>query len=60
MVIEVHGGEISVESAEGKGSQFSVRLPVRAAPKSEAASPSVLASESPESADSVEQEIKSS
>jgi hypothetical protein len=37
-----------------------VRLPVRAAPKSEAASPSVLPSASPESADPVEQEIKSS
>ncbi|TMJ31749.1 MAG: HAMP domain-containing histidine kinase [Alphaproteobacteria bacterium] len=30
MVVEVHGGEIAVESAEGKGSAFSVRLPVNA------------------------------
>jgi two-component system, OmpR family, sensor kinase len=60
MVLEVHGGEIAVESSEGKGSKFSVRLPVRVAPKDEAPSPSVLPSVLPESADPVEQEIKSS
>ena len=60
MVLEVHGGEIAVESTEGKGSKFSVWLPVRVAPKSEASSPSVLPSVLPESSDPVEQEIKSS
>jgi len=33
MVVEVHGGAIAVESSEGKGSKFSVRLPVKAAAK---------------------------
>jgi len=42
MVIEAHGGEVSVESVEGRGSRFSVRLPVRAAPKAATVSPSVL------------------
>ena len=34
MVIDVHGGEITVESSEGEGSKFSVRLPLRAAVQS--------------------------
>jgi two-component system OmpR family sensor kinase len=42
MVVEAHGGEVSVESIEGNGSRFSVRLPVRAPPKHATASPSVL------------------
>jgi two-component system OmpR family sensor kinase len=29
MVAEAHGGDIAVESGEGKGSKFSVRLPVK-------------------------------
>jgi len=35
MVAEAHGGEISVESIEGEGSTFSVRLPVGAGAKDE-------------------------
>jgi signal transduction histidine kinase len=46
MVVEAHGGEVSVESIEGTGSRFSVRLPVRAAPKHATASPPGLTSAS--------------
>ena len=28
MVVDLHGGEVSIESEEGKGSRFKVRLPV--------------------------------
>ena len=36
MVAEAHGGDIAVESGEGKGSKFSVRLPVQPAAKRDA------------------------
>jgi signal transduction histidine kinase len=59
MVVEVHGGEIAVESTEGEGSKFSVRLPIKAAVKSEASSPSVLPSALQERSDPVEDEVES-
>jgi signal transduction histidine kinase len=59
MVVEVHGGEIAVESTEGEGSRFSVRLPIKAAVKSEAFSPSVLPSALQERSDPVEDEVES-
>jgi two-component system, OmpR family, sensor kinase len=57
MVVEVHGGEITVASREGEGSKFSVRLPVKAAPKCNAASPSVLPSALQEGSHPVEDEV---
>jgi signal transduction histidine kinase len=59
MVIEVHGGEIAVESTEGEGSKFSVRLPIKAAVKNDAFSPSVLPSALQEGSDPVEDEVES-
>jgi two-component system, OmpR family, sensor kinase len=59
MVVEAHCGEVAVESTEGEGSKFSVRLPVVAAPKRDASSPSVLPSALPEGPQALAEEIKS-
>jgi len=49
MVVEVHAGEIAVDSKEGEGSAFTVRLPLKPATRSEEATPSVLPAAAEES-----------
>jgi signal transduction histidine kinase len=49
IVVEVHAGEIAVDSKEGEGSTFTVRLPLKLATRSEQAAPSVLPAAAEES-----------
>jgi len=49
MVVEVHAGEIAVDSKEGEGSTFTVRLPLKPATRSEETAPSVLPAAAEES-----------
>jgi signal transduction histidine kinase len=41
MVIDLHSGSVAVESREGDGSRFTVRLPVTPAPQAEPLAPAV-------------------
>jgi two-component system, OmpR family, sensor kinase len=59
MMVDVHGGEIAVESAEGEGSKFTVRLPIKPPMRSDAPSPSVLPSALQEGSDTVQEKIES-
>jgi len=52
LVIDLHGGQISVESREGHGSRFTVRLPVKATPVASGAE--AASGKSSEKSDSVE------
>jgi signal transduction histidine kinase len=47
MVVDLHGGNITVKSQEGEGSRFSVRLPITPPPRIEAMSPPDAKSTSP-------------
>ena len=49
MVVEVHAGEIAVDSKEGQGSTFTVRLPLKPAMRSEKLAASVLPAAAEES-----------
>jgi len=47
--VEVHAGAIAVDSKEGEGSTFTVRLPLKPATRSENPAPSVLPAAAEES-----------
>jgi signal transduction histidine kinase len=53
MVIDLHHGDVAVESREGEGSRFSVRLPLNVALKDTAPTPLAPASVQPQAADPI-------
>jgi two-component system, OmpR family, sensor kinase len=58
MVVDLHGGSIDVEGAEGEGSRFTVRLPVKPAAKSEALAQHEAATASSDAARLAEQPVE--
>jgi len=54
MVVDLHGGSIAVKSTEGEGTRFTVRLPIKPAPQTEAPAPADAASDSVEEAQLIE------
>ena len=41
MVVDLHGGDVAVESKEGHGSRFTVRLPIKLPPQADRPPPSI-------------------
>jgi two-component system, OmpR family, sensor kinase len=58
MVVDLHGGSIDVEGAEGEGSRFTVRLPVKPPAKSEALAQHEAATASSDAARLAEQPVE--
>jgi signal transduction histidine kinase len=50
MVVDLHGGSIEVQSKEGEGSRFTLRLPIKPAPQIDVVSLVEVTSASPEQA----------
>jgi two-component system, OmpR family, sensor kinase len=58
MVVDLHGGSIDVEGAEGEGSRFTVRLPIKPPAKSEALAQHEAATASSDAARLAEQPVE--
>jgi two-component system, OmpR family, sensor kinase len=58
MVVDLHGGSIDVEGAEGEGSRFTVRLPIKPPAKSEALAQHEAATASSDTARLAEQPVE--
>jgi signal transduction histidine kinase len=57
MVVDLHGGSIAVESREGEGARFTVRLPVKPPSRIEVLSPAEATSSSPDQAQLIEHDL---
>jgi two-component system OmpR family sensor kinase len=58
MVVDLHGGSIDVEGAEGEGARFTVRLPIKPPAKSEALAQHEAATASSDAARLAEQPVE--
>jgi two-component system, OmpR family, sensor kinase len=58
MVVDLHGGSVDVEGAEGEGSRFTVRLPIKPSAKSEALAQHEAATASSDAARLAEQPVE--